>query len=161
MKLSEFRAVGPGIIGLLLVSFAGSALACGESRYRLGHGIRFEAFQVPLPAQLLIYSSTDQHMTEELKAVGHQVTVAADSAQLADALSQARYDIVIAPYAEMGTVKQYVESASLQADLLPLVSGGRSERKAAKDQYDKYLNSKFDLRRYARTIHRIMEARGP
>ena len=161
MKLSGQNVAGLSIVGLLLLSITGTALGCGESRYRLGHGIRFEAFQVPLPAQLLIYNSGDEHMTHRLQSVGHQVTVANDSAQLADALSQSSYDIVIAPYAEMGTVKQIVDSASLQADLLPLVSGGRSERRAAKEQYDKFLNSKFDLRRYARAIHRIMEARGP
>ena len=146
-------------ITLLLLMFSSSTLACGESRYRLGHGIRYAAYQAPLPATVLVYeSATFESQSEGLQSAGHQVTVVTDQDQLLQALDAESYDVIIAPYSDMVAVQDHLGKDAGRSGLIPIVSGDSSERRLAKSHYEQLLKPNASLRKIARAVHKVMES---
>ena len=146
-------------VALLVLVSSSTAFACGESRFRLGHGIRYEAYQAPMPANVLVFESSGHaNQTDGLQSAGHQVTVVSTQDQLLKALDEESYHVIIAPYSDMATVKEHFAESLNRPGLLPVVGNDADERRSAKSLYSQYLKSDASLRKTARAIHRIMEA---
>lgn len=145
-------------IAFLILMSSGAAQACGESRYRLGHGIRYETYQAPMPATVLIYQSADyDKQTAGLQSAGHQITFVSNQDQLLKALDEESYDVVIAPYGDMAAVEEQIANILKRPGLLPVIGSDANERRSAKSQYHQYLKSGASLRKIARAIHNIMK----
>ena len=67
-----------------LTMFASDVLACGESLFRVGQGVRYRAYAVPIPANVLVYANTKEQleMAQMLAQAGHGVQIVNDAAEL-------------------------------------------------------------------------------
>ena len=102
------------------------AFACGDKFLRVGRSARFRAYASVHPSSILVYAPRwTRHGIVEfeqmLKRAGHKpVTVTT-----ADAMSQAfagiKYDVVIASYADTGSVRKELDALPSRPALLPLV----------------------------------------
>lgn len=142
----------------VLILVPAAALACGESRYRLGHGVRFQTMQAPVPATVLLYPGTaGQENAEGLRQAGHEVTVADNRGQLLELLSANRYDVVIAPYDDLLAAEPQTGQAASPARLLPLAERGSDQEGLGRSRYGESLNPDSSLRRWLKTIHKIVQ----
>ncbi|MDZ7769241.1 MAG: hypothetical protein U5K38_09255 [Woeseiaceae bacterium] len=84
------------LYGVILSLVAGSALACGESLFRVGKGVAFRQYTAPLPGSILAVARTEAEllMIEQLVAAGHDVHVVAEPSQIRDELGEHEFDIV-------------------------------------------------------------------
>ena len=140
----------------LLVGVSGptTTLACGESLYRVGHGLRYKVPNAPLPANVLIYSTSkgQKEIISKLIEAGHAVKIVSDLPQLTEAIGSEQFDIVIAPLSE----KDAAEAGS--ASFVPLAAN-REEQRLANNEFHRSLRVTDDLLDYLKTIHYAMEDR--
>ncbi len=140
--------------------FAGQALACGESLFRLGRGVTFREYTAPLPGNLLVVAKTDAEraMAERLAAAGHDVHVVSDPSEIGAAIrdSSHPFDIVLAYFAQREVVE--AETASTAAVFLPVAVDDAEETRAAAD-YGHVLLDQDSVKRFLRTINSVLRGR--
>ena len=139
------------------VAFSPVAMACGDSLYRVGKGVSYRNYSVPLPGTLLVYavSPDARSLAEMLADTGHTVHVVSTTAELDRELGSGQFDVVIAPYAE-STVAQ--ATAASGASFMP-IAADRQEAKAAEQQYRHVVQAGDDLKVYLKTIHKTLKSR--
>jgi CheY-like chemotaxis protein len=101
--------------------------ACGDKFLRVGRSARFRRYAAVHPAAILIY--TPAHATragiEELKTLlaqaGHRPEAIASGASLPNALAAARYDLVIADYADAARIRSALGTAASKPEILPIL----------------------------------------
>ncbi|MGH8030381.1 MAG: hypothetical protein ACREO3_10645 [Arenimonas sp.] len=88
---------------LVVAAFvAAPASACGEGIFSMGEGLRYDGYQAPRPATVLVYEPDGDASAERidiyrgLVRAGHKVTVVTDSKLLPKALARESFDIVVA-----------------------------------------------------------------
>ncbi|MDX1571350.1 MAG: hypothetical protein R3200_12770 [Xanthomonadales bacterium] len=134
------------------VSFPATSLACGESLYRVGQGLRYKSPSAPLPANVLIMPTSERQkqIISKLIEAGHSVRIVNDEQQLAQEMGSADYDIVIAPLDRKGSAGG--------ATFVP-VAADREEQRLAKNEFRRSLKSSDDVIEYLKTIHYAMSDR--
>ena len=134
-----------------------TAIACGDSLYRVGKGTPYRTYTTPLPGQLLIYADNEnaESLAQGLADSGHDVFVAVTTDALRDALEQGDFDVVLAPFTKRDVV---AASGNTSTSYLP-VAGDREERKAAAQTFDRVLESDDNIKRYLKTIHKTLKSR--
>jgi len=143
-------------------SFSSSVFACGESVFRAGKGVHYRAFTAPIPGTVLVYARTDSErgVAEGLRQAGHDVYVVASDDELAAQLQSQAFDVIVAP----ASLREAVESTSLQSashpDLIPVFDGDSADLRAAKSEFDDFVMSDDDVRKYLKAIHHSLKARG-
>jgi hypothetical protein len=101
--------------------------ACGDKFLRVGRSARFRRYAAVHPAAILIYKPA--HATragiEELKTLltqaGHRPEAVDSGASLANTLAAARYDLVIADYADAVLIRNAVVTAPSRPEILPIL----------------------------------------
>lgn len=139
------------------VIFSPLALACGDSLYRVGKGVTYRNYSVPLPGTLLVYAiSPDAHtLADALADSGHAVTIVASNAELAEELGRQSYDVVIAPYSERSAAETTVRSG---VSFVPIVKD-RDEMRQAGKEHEYVFQAGDDLKVYLKTIHKTLKSR--
>jgi hypothetical protein len=153
------------IAALLLAASAGalianSALACGESLFRVGRGVAFREYTAPLPGNILVVAKTDPElaMAERLAAAGHDVHVVADPRELGAEIAKSDhpFDLVLA-YFDMRDVVE-AQTTSTSVAFVPVALEGAQEEQAAK-LYRHYLLDQDSVKHFLRTIHSVLRER--
>lgn len=141
-----------------------SGLACGEGLYTMGQSSRHQGYLAPHSATVLIYND-QATVPESTKAVyrglvraGHTVEVARDQGQLATALRDRSYDVVIANYEKLGILEGQAEAVS-EAKILPVLDKQRSA-KGGQERFRLALSQDASLGQYLKLIDRLVTNRG-
>jgi len=148
------------VSGLVLTMVAGSALACGESLFRVGKGVAFRQYTAPLPGSILAVANTETEMLmiEQLVAAGHDVHVVADPADIRDELGEHDFDIVLAYFSQRDEVG--IQTADIPVTYIPVAMRDSDEERQARRLYERSLSSDDSVKTFLKTIHRTLKARG-
>lgn len=157
-RANVVRRLLPAVLGAAL--FAPAAFACGEGVFHMGEGLRFQGYIAPQPATLLVFDD-DRAPPQERMAVyrglveaGHSVSIAHDAEELAQALGERDYDVVIAALEHVDTVTAATGSAA-GARLLPVVPRSRLDA-ALRERFGLVLREDASLGQYLRHINRLL-----
>jgi hypothetical protein len=111
--------------------------ACGDKFLRMGRSARLRGYAAVHPASILIYaparatiSSTRQFETL-LKRAGHAPRVVPHGTDLTGTIAAARYDVVIAAFADTQDLERVLQSQSSRPDVLPILYKTTPEMTAA------------------------------
>jgi len=150
------------IVILATALFSSGLLACGDSLYRVGKGVSYRVYTAPLPGNVLVYGHSDgaKQLAEELARSGHGVRLVGDSTELETELENGNYDIVIAAYSDLDTVKTSASAAhNSRTEVLP-VAQSEEEEKLAKQQYTRVMMAQQDeIKNYLKAIHQTLKAK--
>jgi len=146
--------------GAILSLVADSALACGESLFRVGKGVAFRQYTAPLPGSIIAVATTEAEllMIEQLVAAGHDVHVVAEPSQIRDELGEHEFDIVLAYYNQRDAVA--AQTGESRAVYIPVAMHDTREEREAEDLYERSLASDDSVKTFLKTIHRALKARG-
>ncbi len=124
------------LIGIVVFGRVDSG-ACGDKFLRMGRSARLRGYAAVHPASILIYaparataSSTRQFETL-LKRAGHTPHVVPHGSDLTGAIGGARYDVVIAAFADTQDLERVLQSQSSRPDVLPILYKPTPEISAA------------------------------
>ena len=101
--------------------------ACGDKFLRVGRSARFRRYAAVHPATILIYppQNSTRRGIEELNALlkqaGHRPMAMNREAGIVGILAAARYDVVIADYADAPQIKPTLEAAPSKPEFLPIL----------------------------------------
>lgn len=100
--------------------------ACGDKFLRAGRSTRTKGYAAVYPASILIYKPTAapkrlKDFEVLLKKAGHKPVALRTESALIDALSSAKYDLVIADYADRASLKEHFRSAKAEPGFLPIL----------------------------------------
>jgi len=115
------------VVASALASSSTDLSACGDKFLRIGRSARFRGYAAVHPSSILIYTpgnSTPAGIKEFealLKRAGHKPVVVENGADLSQAFAAAKYDVVIADYADTGKVKEKLQSVPSKPGLLPIL----------------------------------------
>ena len=158
------RIVSRVIILAILAAalFSAELFACGDSLYRVGKGVSYRVYTAPLPGNVLVYGQSDgaKQLAEELARSGHGVRLVGDSAELETELETGDYDIVIAAYSDLDTIKSSASAAhNTTTEVLP-VAQTEEEEQLAKQQYNRVMMAQQDeIKNYLKAIHQTLKAK--
>ena len=136
-----------------------TALACGESLYRVGKGIVYRDYTAPLPGNILLVASneTEMMLAKALTEAGHKVSVVERAELVREQLNNARYDIVMSRYELNGRIEPAL--ASTNVNYLPVTRDGTDEADMAKSRFPRALKDTDHIKRFLIQIHRTLKAR--
>lgn len=140
-----------------LIAGSQGALACGEMMVNAGKGLAFQAWLAREPADVLVLytDASDERAYAGLEQAGHHLTLVTDADQLAEALEQNSYDIVISSYDMVDTVAPLAASRQLTR-LLPIVERSMRRSSAVRDRFDQFLVEGAGVGQYLSVINRIL-----
>lgn len=141
-----------------------SGYACGEGIYAVPDGANHRGYLAPRRAAVLVYNNQET-VPEATKAVyrglaraGHKLEVARSPEQLAIALRDHRYDVVIANYEQIDVIgKQYAPAS--KAKLLPIMTDGQRGASSLRDRFRFSLSPDAGLIQYLKLIDRLIKDR--
>lgn len=138
--------------------------ACGEGIYTMSEGSRHRGYLAPRPAMVLIYNDQGT-VPEATKAVyrglvhaGHKIEVARNPGQLASALRDHRYDVVIAGYDQIDAIDRQVQPVS-RTSLLPIVNNQQRGADSWKERFRFSLTQDASLGQYLKLIDKLVKDR--
>lgn len=139
-----------------------SGFACGEGIYTMSEGSRHRGYLAPRLATVLIYN--DQAVVPEasktvyrgLASAGHRVNIARNPGQLATALEERRYDVVIADYDRLDVIDRQIKPVS-KTRVLPIVSSQHGDASGRNERFRFSLSEDASLRQYLRLIDRLVK----
>jgi CheY-like chemotaxis protein len=161
LRLPAFVLLAFGIFG-----FAQQSFACGEKFLIVGRGSRFQRGYVALhPASVLLLNT---HLTGQkdlqtrLKLAGHRVQLAADAAQLREAMKSGNPDLILADVSDAPEVNGLMTSTATTALFLPVVDGSSKTKMAELETLYKCPlthESKSKNRGFLATIDAVLESK--
>jgi hypothetical protein len=120
------RALVVFTAAVVVGSASADVSACGDKFLRAGRSARAKGYAAVHPAAILIYkpAATAKGLKEFeslLKKAGHKSVTLQDGAGLSQALSSAKYDVVITGYADATIINEEVRAAAGKPGLLPIL----------------------------------------
>ncbi|HXI14734.1 MAG TPA: hypothetical protein VNM48_00085, partial [Chloroflexota bacterium] len=138
-----------------------AGLACGEGIFNMGQGLRYQGFLAARPATVLVYDADRKPAADRIAVyrglgrAGHKLTVAHSPEELAEALRQRRYDVVIAGFSKLGTIGTQLSAGAPAARVLPIVD--RSQVNAPEVRGRFVLLDGASLGQYLKLISQLMK----
>jgi hypothetical protein len=126
--------------------------ACGNKILSGGRGLRYRLMRSNNTASVLLYNDPTLHgdsrirdpkLYSALKTAGHNFSVATDLNELEADLTTGKYDLVIADAAELASLKETVQAAPSNPQLIPILSG----KKASEGDYIRYIDQALTSKR--------------
>ena len=156
MKTNAIRAI---VVGFSFLMISGTALACGESLFRVGKGVEFREYTAPLPGSILVVARTEAElaMVERLAAAGHDIHIVSDPSQIRGEMASHSFDIVLAYYSQREMVEAQISTSSVT--FIPVAIHGTAEVAEANDSYRRTLQNDDSVLDFLRTIHRTLRDR--
>lgn len=151
----------------VLALAAADASACGETLFRTGQGMRYNAYAAPLPAMVLLYSnaagataSIDSKLRKGLEKAGHKVTVVSDAEGFSAAAGTRPFDVVIADLAAIEGISAAIEAKAAKPDFVPVIErGGASTERELRERFAWCVREGAGLAQYLKAINKVMEVR--
>jgi hypothetical protein len=160
-----------GCIALSMsLAFASApAMACGEGAFNAGKGLAYQGYLAPRPATVLVYANPDptvNHADRDalyagLTKAGHKLTVVKDAGELASALRERHYDVVITAFDAVDTVQAAtadVGNAAGKTALLPVVARSDRDSPQLRGHFDAFLVDGASLGQYLKMISKALPA---
>lgn len=141
------------------------ARACGEGLFNLGQGLRYQGYLAPRPATLLVY---DRERAPDagriavyrgLVRAGHRLTIAHDPDELAQAMRERRYDVVIAGYDNVDMVAAATASAASAPKLLPVVARNQRNTPTLRSRFGLFLLDGASLGQHLKSIDQLVKGK--
>jgi hypothetical protein len=119
------------VVGVVAAAFASASAdlgACGDKFLRIGRSARYRGYAAVHPSSILIYapaSATPAGLKEFealLTRAGHRPVVVKNGSPLSPAFTTAKFDVVIADFADTGKIRQELQSVPSQPGLLPILN---------------------------------------
>jgi len=163
------KLIGIALTSALVVSPA-PGLACGEGSFNAGKGLPFQSYLAPRPATVLIYANPDPSASDSqrialyagLQKAGHRLTVVSNADELADALRDKHYDVVITAFDTVDTVAKTLGASTAEASanttLLPVVARKDRGSVQTSNRFGAVLTNGASLGQYLRTINKLLPA---
>ena len=155
------------LLAAMLLFTPGPARACGEGLFNMGQGLRYQGYLAPRPAALLVYD-LDRAPAENRIAVyrglvraGHRLTIAHDPDELALALRQQRYDVVIAGYDNVDMVAARASGAASTARMLPIVARSQRNTPTVRNRFALFLLDGASLGQHLKNIDQLVKGKVP
>jgi hypothetical protein len=153
---------------MVLLLSAWPAGACGDTLLALGRGVRFQVDTADYPASILYYLNPNSPGSEKveftkfqaiMRQAGHRFHIAKGREELAAALKTARFDIVLADFADAPRIEEMIQSSASQPVVLPWVFRQKTKvmLTAATERYHYALEAPFKVEPFLSTIDRTME----
>lgn len=138
--------------------------ACGEGIYAMSEGASQQGYLAPRLATVLVYND-QATVPDSTKAVyrglvhaGHKVEVARNPAQLAAALQNRRYDVVIASYDRIGLIDGQAETVT-RTGLLPVLTSEQRSGNGWRERFRFSLTRDSGLGQYLKLIDKLVKTR--
>lgn len=151
-----------GVLSLASVD----ALACGETLFRVGQGMRYNAYAAPLPAAVLLYTgagnataSNETELRKGLEKAGHKVTVVSAGESFVQASGARPYDVVIADLGAIDAITKSMGGATAKPSFVPVVGSSVSTESELRDRYPWWVREGAGLGKYLNAINKVMEIR--
>jgi hypothetical protein len=115
------------VVAVVATTLAADLSACGDKFLRIGRSERFRGYAAVHPSSILIYTPTNstpagiKDFEALLKRAGHKTLAVENGARLSQVFAAARYDVVIADYADTGKIKDELQSVAMKPGLLPIL----------------------------------------
>jgi len=156
-------------LSIALVFASTPALACGEGAFNAGKGLAYQGYLAPRPATVLVYANPDptaSHADRDalyagLTKAGHKLTVVKDAGELANALRERHYDVVITAFDALDTVQAAtadVGNAAGKTALLPVVARSDRDLPQLRGHFDAFLVDGASLGQYLKMIGKALPA---
>ena len=150
------------VLAALLSSLSSTALACGDSLFRVGKGVSYRVYTAPLPGSVLVYGQTEggRILAEALAQSGHGVLLVQSEDELQAELKKGGYDVVIAPYSDHQSVESTTGASTSSKTVYLPVALSKEEEKQAEQSYAQVMNAENDeLKHYLKAIHKTLKAK--
>lgn len=151
---------------LALLALGAEALACGDKFLIVGRGAGFQRTYISVQPSSLLLLDTNvtarKDIQGQLKRAGHRVSLVSTPEQLRQAVSGAKYDAVLADFADAPRLEQMLSELSSRPLLLPVLDGSSKEQlRAAAADYECVLESKKGpkSRRFLASLDAALESR--
>ena len=141
-------------LAIALVSTSADLGACGDKYLRVGRSARLKGYAAIHPASILVYrplNSTAKGVKEFealLKRAGHNPIFVQNGTALAQLVAGARYDLVIADYADAAAITQQLRSVAARPDVLPMLDNPSKELAARARMEYQHLLTPHNMTRY-------------
>jgi hypothetical protein len=128
-----------GSVACVCAALSADLSACGDKFLRAGRSVRGRQFAALHPSSILIYrpaGSTVKGIADFeklLKRAGHTPRVLQREADFVQALAAAKYDLLIADYADVYTIGKALDSVPTRPTILPIVLSKAAEGDARRD----------------------------
>ena len=115
------------VVATTLASDSADLSACGDKFLRIGRSERFRGYAAVHPSSILIYTPTDstpagiKDFESLLKRAGHKTLAVENGVRLSQVFAAAKYDVVIAAYADTGKIKEELQFVASKPGLLPIL----------------------------------------
>lgn len=139
------------------------AFACGEGVFHMGDGLRYQGYLAPRPATVLVFDDNRTPRAEKvafyrgLVQAGHRLSIAHSADELAQAMQQRRYDVVIADFSELGVVGAAAPSAPRTPKLLPVVQRNQQHAPGLRSRFEVFALEGASVGQYLKLINRLMK----
>jgi len=116
-----------GVVAATFASGSADLSACGDKFLRIGRSARFRGYAAVHPSSILIYTPTNstpagiKELEALLKRAGHKPLAVENGSGLSQVLAAAKYDVVIADYADTGKIKEELQFLASKPELLPIL----------------------------------------
>lgn len=147
-----------GIAGIVFTLGITSALACGESLFRVGKGVEYRQYTTPLPGSVLAVANGEAEllMMEQLAAAGHDVHVVSDPSEIQGELEEHDFDVVLAWYSQRDEVTGQLAGSG--ATFIPVMADNTDEERAARLEYTYSLSGDDNVKTFLKTIHKSLKS---
>src|ERR1700686_2283770 len=104
------------VVATTLAPGSADLSACGDKFLRIGRSERFRGYAAVHPSSILIYTPTNstpagiKDFEALLKRAGHKTLAVENGAPLSRVFEAAKYDVIVADYADTGKIKQELQS---------------------------------------------------
>ena len=115
------------VVATTLASGSADLSACGDKFLRIGRSERFRGYAAVHPSSILIYTPTSstpgsiKDFEALLKRAGHKTLAVENGARLSQVFAAAKYDVVIADYADTIKIKEELQFVASKPGLLPIL----------------------------------------
>jgi hypothetical protein len=164
--MNQFRTLTALIAAGLSIASV-DALACGESMFHTGQGMRYHAFITRRPATILVYSpgqwksgAAQAELYSGLEKAGHKVTVVGDADALTQALAAHQYDVVIASSGEMDAIAAHIVKTAREPNFIAVINRDAGDERQLRERYPRNVREGDDLNQYLKSIEQTMQTRG-
>ena len=157
--MKRFLSTSSVIAGLFALSSM-NALACGETLFRIGQGMRYGPHAAPVPAAVLLYTragSDEASLRKGLEKAGHKVTVMSAGESFVQSSGARPYDVVIGDLAAIDAATKSIGDATAKPTFVPVVSS--STESELGDRYSWWVREGASLSKYLNAINKIMQIR--
>ena len=135
------RSLAVLTVAAVLGSVSADLSACGDKFLRAGRSAKNRGYAAVYPASILVFkpTATDKGikaLETFLKKAGHKPVCLKSGADLSQALTASKYDLVIADYADAAALKSRFTSFSIDPGFLPILDNvTKTEEADARKQF--------------------------